>query len=214
MPVPTWISPVIKQELHAFSDASIHGIGHVVYVRSFNSRNEPHVSFLFASSQIAPRCPNSIPRLELCAAVDMSIATLSFSQNLQIETENVFLYCDSKIVLGYISNTTKRFSRYVRRRVNLITKSFPVSHWHYVDTAHNPADVASRPQTLESLTASSWFKGPSFLWTGQSTEVDWSTFQALDLPEESPPIHCVCTAVPSPGSSVPYATGAARFQRL
>ena len=185
---PPGFSPVIKQELHAFSDASIHGIGHVVYVRSFNSRNEPHVSFLFASSKIAPRCPNSIPRLELCAAVDMSIATLSFSQNLQIETENVFLYCDSKIVLGYISNTTKRFSRYVTRRVNLITKSFPVSHWHYVDTAHNPADVASRPQTLESLTASSWFKGPSFLWTGQSSEVDWSTFQALDLPEESPPI--------------------------
>ena len=159
------------------SDASIHGIGHVVYVRSFNSRNEPHVSFFFASSKIAPRCPNSIPS-----------TTLSFSQNLQIETENVFLYCDSKSVLGYISNTTKRFSRYVTRRENLITKSFPVSHWHYVDTAQNPADVASRPQTLESLTASSWFKGPSFLWTGQLSEVDCSTFQALDLPEESPPI--------------------------
>ena len=175
---PPGYSPVIKQELHVFSDASIHGIGHVVYVRSFNSRNEPHVSFLFASSKIDPRCPNSIPCLELCAAVDMSIATLSFSHNLQIETEIVFLYCDSKIVLGYISNTTKRFSRYVTRRVNLITKSFPVSHWHYVDTAHNPADVASRPQTLESLTVSSLFKGPSILWTGQLSQVDWSTFQA------------------------------------
>ena len=104
----------------------IHGISHVVYVRSFNSRNEPHVSFLFASSKIAPRCPNSIPHLELCAVVDMSIATLSFSRNLQIETENVFLYCDSKIVFSYISNTTKRFSRYVTRRVNLITKSLSV----------------------------------------------------------------------------------------
>ena len=182
---PSNFGPIVKQELHCFCDASVNGTGHVIYIRSFTTSGEKHLAFVSANSKIAPRSVLSIPRLELCAAVDGAIATQQIVQDLKLNPSDVFLYSDSKVVIGYLQNSSRRFSRYVTRRVGLILKSFPSSQWKYVSTDDNPGDIASRPQNLSSLSESCWFRGPAFLWLDKEpdTPVDLSP---VPLPEEEP----------------------------
>eukprot|EP00794_Sanderia_malayensis_P004932 gene4932-5579_t len=44
-----------------------------------------------------------------------------------------------------------------------IRQSTSPTQWNYVNTASNPADLASRPSTAVELSASNWFEGPAFL---------------------------------------------------
>lgn len=46
----------------------------------------------------------------------------------------------------------------------MITKCFDHSRWRYVQTDVNPADIASRKQSVDTLVNSCWLKGPGFLW--------------------------------------------------
>ena len=161
---PPEFGKVKRRELHAFSDASKDAIGFVVYLRSCNDLNEVHVAFVCASSKVAPRAALTIPRLELCAAMDASIAVKQLTTELNIDLQDVYLYTDSKIVMGYITNQTKTFSMYITRRVNMLLKCYSAQHWSYVTTEENPADMASRPHDHVSLSMTCWLRGPRFLW--------------------------------------------------
>ena len=158
-------------ELHGFSDASLEGTGYVIYMKSYQSERI-HVSFVCGNSRVAPRLATSIPRLELCAALDVSIAIADVARTLEIPINCVYLYSDSNVVLGWLRNRTNRFSMYVARRVNIILKLFEVSQWQYVSTEENPADIASRPQTHESLVKSIWLTGPNRLWLPTSDVIN------------------------------------------
>ncbi|XP_037942440.1 uncharacterized protein LOC119675316 [Teleopsis dalmanni] len=52
---------------------------------------------------------------------------------------------------------------FVGNRVSEIQDLTAGSHWRYVHTNCNPADIVSRGSTVKDLTNSIWFKGPSFL---------------------------------------------------
>ncbi|XP_037957366.1 uncharacterized protein LOC119687186 [Teleopsis dalmanni] len=54
-------------------------------------------------------------------------------------------------------------SAFVGNRVSEIQDLTAGSHWRYVHTNCNPADIVSRGSTVKDLTNSIWFKGPSFL---------------------------------------------------
>ena len=180
---PSGFGPVIKSELHCFSDASEEAIGYAIYLRSVNDKGQVHVAFVTGGNKVAPQSATSIPRLELCAALQGTHAAQDVCFALERKPDNCFYYSDSKVVLGYLSNTEKRFARYITRRVNLILKV--AKEWHYIDTTENPADLASRPATPSQLLNSNWLRGPEFLW---STEVvQPQTFTALS-PEELPEI--------------------------
>ena len=76
------------------------------------------------------------------------------------------MYCsDSKVVLGYIQNESRRF--YVANRVQLIRISTAPNQWRYIGTARNPADLATRCVTKEKQVESPWIRGPEFLWNPQ-----------------------------------------------
>ena len=168
------------RELHAFCDASEYATGYVIYMRSVSPNGEKCVSFVTASSKIAPKNSVSIPRLELCSALDVSQATACVADKLSISAEQVYLYTDSMITLGYLNNKERRFTRYVSRRVNMTLKSFPASHWKHVPTSLNPADIASRTQTYQSLKCTPWLTGPEFLMQDAlSSEYE----EPLELPE-------------------------------
>ena len=108
-------SDLIRRELHLYSDSSDKAIGYVAYMRSETIHGDVHVSFVTSSSKVAPRCASSIPRMELCAAFEAARASSAIIRELEEKPDAVFMYSDSKIVLGYISNTEKRFSKYVER---------------------------------------------------------------------------------------------------
>ena len=177
---PPNFGKVTETEIHAFCDASEEGYGYVIYLRFFNNRGETHISFVSASSKIVPKSAPSVPRLELSSAVELSLAVPIIAEKLSVTPSKVYLYSDSMITLGYLRNQCKRFSRYVTRRVRIILKSYSADRWFHVSSFENPADKASRPQTIESLLSSEWFKGPCFLNLGTYPQ---SFIDSVELPE-------------------------------
>ena len=174
-----------RQELHIYADASEKAIGYVMYIRSFDADNNVHVSFVEGNSRVAPRAATTMPRLELCAAVEASYSSHKIMKEFSRKPDSVYFYSDSQITLGYIANTEKRFANYVTRRVNLILKYSTMYQWHYVSTNSNPADVASRPQSPKELIMSQWIEGPAVLWERNYTPSDYNlaSSDAADLPE-------------------------------
>ncbi|XP_059085630.1 uncharacterized protein LOC131882492 [Tigriopus californicus] len=89
-----------------FNDA----IGFAIYLRSQNV-DKIHVAFVCGNARVAPCSASSIPRLELCEALEASIASREILEELTIPINHVLYFTDSLVVLGYIMNTQKRFSR-------------------------------------------------------------------------------------------------------
>ena len=172
-------------ELHAFADASTEAIGHVIYMRITDENNATQVSFVFANSKVAPRSATSIPRLELCAAVEASQSAAYVASELKGTVDSIHLYSDSEIALGYIRNKERTFSRYVTTRVGMILKNSNPSQWNYISSNENPADRASRPHSAVELSRSEWLSGPDFLNQPQLDLLP-ELYPALNLPETVP----------------------------
>ena len=186
---PKFFGQSTRLELHAFADASDLAIGSVVYAKSF-SDNDTAVGFVFGSSKVAPRAATTIPRLELCAALETCYLVRNIVGEMFESVDAVYLYTDSTVVLGYLNNATRQFTKYVTRRINLILSHYDAGHWRYVSTNDNPADIATRPHTGDELKRTTWFLGPPFL---QQNKV--STPQTFDLSETALPetIDSVCS---------------------
>ena len=149
-------------ELHVFCDASIHGIAAVCYLKSTQPDGKVHMSFVFGKAKLAPSHATTIPRLELCAAVLAVQITELIMEEQAIKPHSITYYSDSKVVLGYIANETRRFYVYVSNRVERIRKSSP-EEWRYVPTHLNSADCATRSVKANELDNSMWLSGPKFL---------------------------------------------------
>ena len=75
-----------------------------------------------------------------------------------------YYWSDSRVVLGYIANESKRFHVYVVNRVQEIRDQSKTQEWNHVQSESNPADLASRGTSAEELIQSSlWWNGPEFL---------------------------------------------------
>ena len=160
--IPKHFSDPVR-ELRCFCDASDKALGYVVFMRSIQN-NEVNVSFVLANSKVAPQAAVTIPRLELNAAVELVLRVSKLVKDLKCKPDKVVFYSDSKIVLGYINNEEKRFTKYVARRVAIIRKLSIPSQWEYVKTQENCADWASRASKPAQLLDSCWINGPKFLW--------------------------------------------------
>ena len=80
-------------------------------------------------------------------------------------------WSDSKVVLGYITNTTKKFKIFVANRIQQIHENSEVNPWRYVPSKDNPADQASRGliDANSGGRCSTWVNGPQFLWEPEHT---------------------------------------------
>jgi hypothetical protein len=151
-----------RREVHVFSDASKDAIASVAYLKLFFDEHSD-VSFLMGKAKVSPTNGHTIPRLELCAAVlSVEIADI-VKQELNIDSKDFHYYTDSKVVLGYVTNETRRFFMYVSNRVNRIRASSSPEQWSYVATDQNPADIATRHLSSTDLPDSVYLSGPSFL---------------------------------------------------
>ncbi|XP_014824793.1 PREDICTED: uncharacterized protein LOC106904820 [Poecilia mexicana] len=177
----TSLGSVVKTELHVFSDASNKAIGAVAYLRAVQEEGQIEVRFVMAKAKLAPQSEPTIPRLELCAAVLAVEMSDLIQEELDVKIDEVKFYTDSKVVLGYICNESRRFYVYVHNRVMRILQSTRPTQWNYVCTDENPADHASWSVPPSKLAQTSWFTGPSFLY--QSFEGNQYTGQSFELVE-------------------------------
>ena len=186
--VPASVASTQRRELCIFSDASTMAIAAIAYLRVVDIEGQSHVGFVMGKSKLAPRPAHTVPRLELCAAVlAVEMADLILDE-LDFEIHAVTFYTDSKIVLGYIHNTSRRFYVYVSNRVIRIRKSTHPDQWHHVNTDHNPADHGTRPVPAALLKHTNWFSGPAFLTRPKTEEtVQLKAFELVEPDTEIRP---------------------------
>ena len=160
---PQGFGEIKNLELHHFCDASTVGYGHCTYLRLINETGEVHCTLVMGKSRVSPIKTVTVPRLELTAAV-LSVKMSSFLQTeLDLKIEREVFWTDSREVLGYIKNETKRFHVFVANRVRQIRDESLPLQWRHVSTKDNPADTASRGLKVEQIEASKWLSGPDFL---------------------------------------------------
>ena len=188
---PLGFGEVFHREIHCFCDASKDAIGFVIYLRSINATGERAVSFLYASSKVSPRMADTIPRLELCAAFDAAQTTSKVIKELGLSIDAKYFYSDSLVVLGYLNNTTKRFSRYVARRIEAILQLSSKDHWFYISSGLNVGDIATRPHPPRQLIDTCWLTGPPFLL--QEDPLPPQVSVSIELPEVKKEISTLIT---------------------
>ncbi|XP_067275269.1 uncharacterized protein [Pseudorasbora parva] len=187
--VPTSVFGAQHRELCVFSDASTLAIAAVAYLRVIDSNGKPHVGFVMGRSKLAPFPAHTVPRLELCAAVLAVELMELIKEELDTELNNIHFYTDSRIVLGYIHNVTRRFYMYVANRVARIRKNTEPSQWHFVCSEQNPADHATRFVAAAHLPLTNWFSGPGFLKESGPIACSVDSSYGLVRAEEDVEIH-------------------------
>lgn len=106
-----------KRELCIFCDASTNAIAAVAYMKVTDTEGRSELGFVFGKAKLAPQQEITIPRLELCAAVlAVEIADL-ISEEIDVPFHRTRFFTDSKVVLGYIRDESRRFYVYVCNRV-------------------------------------------------------------------------------------------------
>ncbi|KAF2890568.1 hypothetical protein ILUMI_15606, partial [Ignelater luminosus] len=74
------------------------------------------------------------------------------------------MWCDSQIVLSWIKTTSRSLPRFEANRVSTIHTLIPESVWNYINTKENPADIATRGVSPDSLlNCKIWWQGPDWL---------------------------------------------------
>ena len=171
MCVPLSLSLAKMYEVHIFSDASELAIAAVAYMKVMDAAGSVHLGFLMGKAKLAPSKGHTIPRLELCGAVLATEIAEILSRQLSIDLTAIRYHTDSKVVLGYIGNLSRRFYTYVSNRVERIHKISSPSQWSYVPTHRNPADSGTRRITsVVDLSESPWITGPMWLREGSDSE--------------------------------------------
>lgn len=174
------LSVAKRRELSIFSDASLKAIAAVAYLTVVDELGNSHTGFVMGKAKLAPRPEHTIPRLELCAAVlAVELADL-ISSELDLQIDATTFYVDSKVVLGYIHNESRRFYVYVSNRVIRIRRSSQPQQWKYVPTEQNPADYATRSVTAARLADTTWLSGPSLLTEVPEESLEPSTFELVN----------------------------------
>ena len=87
----------------------------------------------------------------------------SANDALQLPKCKKYFWCDSKVVLQWITNQDLRLPKFVARCIDIILCMSHAEDWHYCATDANPADVATRPLLAKSChdCMTLWLDGPN-----------------------------------------------------
>lgn len=171
-----YTSPILDQakctrDIHVFCDSSEQAYGSVAYLRTESPEGEVEVAFIAARSRVAPKKQQSIPRLELCAALTGAQLYKVISTELTLPIHHCTLWSDSVTVLTWLGSDSCRYKVFVGTRVAEIQELTEATTWRYVPSRDNPADDITRGLTLQDISRGSrWTAGPAFLKLPRS---DW-----------------------------------------
>ena len=158
----------IQYGLHGFSDASVGAYAAVVYLK-IRTPQETVVRFIASKTRVAPVHSETIPRLELLAALLLArlISTISKALSPEMFLEPPTCYSDSQVALCWIKGQKHEWKQFVQNRVISIRELVPTEQWRYCPGTTNPADIPSRGMRLEELMKSPlWLNGPAWLVEG------------------------------------------------
>ena len=149
-----------SMDLYCYCDASTKAYGAVCYTKVNNS-----LKFQIAKARVAPLKNVTLPYLELMAAHTAAKLVKFVIDSFQSLARiiNVYIMCDSEIVLSWISNCTS-VKKCVCERINEIGALVPSAKWSHIEGRDNPSDYLTRGISAEDyLVCDSWFSGPEIV---------------------------------------------------
>ncbi|XP_038221498.1 uncharacterized protein LOC119839325 [Zerene cesonia] len=153
-------------ELHVFCDASEQAYAAVAYWRMLQEDGHYSVPIVAAKAKVAPRRTQTIPRLELQAAVMGARLADTIKREHRFEIKRTIYWTDSSTVLHWVRDDTKRYTPFVAHRLGEIAELTTKTEWRWVPTQHNIADDATRINHI-SVNQQRWFNGPHFLYQAE-----------------------------------------------
>ena len=164
--------PVISHSLIGFCDASLKLYAAVIYLK-IQTVSGYSIRLVSSKTRVAPVGGQTIPRLELLAA--LLLAKLISSVHHTLETERTLqaplCFTDSTVALGWIRSQNKDWKQFVQNRVNSIRKLVAAEYWRHCPGTENPADIPSRGLDLSNATRLQlWLHGPRLCHYDHYTE--------------------------------------------
>eukprot|EP00731_Ephydatia_muelleri_P035515 Em0131g2a len=139
------ISEPLSCSLVGFCDASGRAYAAVVFM-SIRSAEGCVVRFVASRTRVAPLSAQTIPRLELLAALLLArlLSTVAHALEPEQSLGEPLCFTDSKIALYWIRGFDKEWKQFVENRVREIRSLVPVKCWHHCAGNINLADLPSR----------------------------------------------------------------------
>ncbi len=163
IPRPYDLSKPTFCQLVGFCDASDKAYCIDLYLHCTNDSSTT-TQFICAKTRLAPVKSLTIPQLELQEALLLSELTNFVIEILQIDLNNVYLFCDFKVVLAWLAKPDDSWNVSVKNYVCKIPARFPPERWFSIRINQNPADLAIRKISSNSLINSPlWSHGSNFL---------------------------------------------------
>ena len=157
-PIAPHREAVYSLELHAFGDASTHGVGAAVY-SVVRQRAGITQTLVTGKARLAKK-DLTTPRLELVSAHMAANLVINVKNALKGFPEpTIYGWLDSTVALHWILGNGQ-YRQFVANRVCKI-REHPEIRWRYVPTSDNPADLASRGGQVTN--AELWWNGPVWL---------------------------------------------------
>ena len=103
----------------------------------------------------------SIPRLELQAAIYGTRLKQLIVDEHDVEIERTFFWTDSTTVLQWLHAADKKQPVFVANRVAEILDTSTIDQWRHVEGTLNPADIGTRGTFVLEPDKSEWFTGPA-----------------------------------------------------
>lgn len=118
-----------------------HFHGACIYVRTYHPDKGYISNLLISKSRVAPLKQQSLPKLELCAAVLLTHLSKRVIDALNIPFDRIYLWTDSTNTLAWIKGEPTKWKTFVG---NLVSEIQDIHDWHHVASENNPADIGSR----------------------------------------------------------------------
>ncbi len=141
-------------------------------------------TLMFCKHKVAPLKAISIPRLELLAAELVIDLTKLTTMVFNLPKDQYWYWSDSTNVLSWLKMDSRSLHEFVGNRVALILDATKASHWRWVKTTENPADIPSRGAVASKLRDNElWWHGPKFITQAKEQWPQQPT--SLTIPEEA-----------------------------
>ena len=153
-------------DMHVFADASLDALCMVAY---FRDQQTGELAYVVGKCRVEPLKQQSIPRLELQAAMYGTRLKQLIVDEHDVEIERTFFWTDSTTVLQWLHGADKKQPVFVANRVAETLDSSTIDQWRHVEGTLNAADIGTRGKSVLELEKSEWFTGPAWLREKEDT---------------------------------------------
>ena len=165
-------NPIVRSELHGFSDASELCYAACIYFKFIKSNGDIQISLATSKSRLVPRQKKKRPnenkytvlRLELLGNFLLSKLIVSIMEAVRNDMNIDEIYCssDSMISLVWIKERYKEFRTFVQNQLIGIRRYVHEQFWSHCRSEQNAADILTKNKKGN---LHSWLRGPEFLFS-------------------------------------------------